>query len=119
MLFVKTMPPFDFPDFYYPGYVRALDRLIELNAQHYIPSHFGEGGHKDLVDYRNMTVAFQETIASKLAGYDYYAGQGHVMRKSIKEAYDELGIEYGDWHGFDAMFVPKFGRHWGGTYLGY
>ena len=41
------------------------------------------------------------------------------MRRAIKSTYDQLAPEYGSWHGFNEMFVPKFGRHWGGVYLGY
>jgi hypothetical protein len=41
------------------------------------------------------------------------------MREILGEAYDELEPAYGQWHGFNDMFVPKFGRHMGGTYLGY
>ena len=119
LMFVRAVPPFDFPDFYYPGYVRALDRLIALRAAYYVPSHMQMGGHKDLVEFRDMTVAFHETVRRKLAENDYEAADGAAMRAALRAAYDELYEDYGDWHGFDAMFVPKFGRHWGGVYLGY
>jgi glyoxylase-like metal-dependent hydrolase (beta-lactamase superfamily II) len=119
MMFVRAFPPFDFPDFYYPGYIRALDRLIALEAAHYIPSHLDMGTRQDLVDFRNMTATFHETVRSELAVHDYHAADGAALRRSIKAAYDKLEPEYGDWHGFNEMFVPKFGRHWGGTYLGY
>ena len=119
MMFVRAFPPFDFPDFYYPGYVRALDRLIAVDAAHYIPSHLGEGTRQDLVDFRNMTATFHETVRTELAGSDYFAADGAAMRRGLQAAYDKLEPEYGDWHGFNEMFVPKFGRHWGGVYLGY
>ncbi|MEE4143439.1 MAG: MBL fold metallo-hydrolase [Halieaceae bacterium] len=119
MMFVRAFPPFDFPDFYYPGYIRALDRLIALEADHYIPSHLDSGTRQDLIDYRNMTAKFHETVGAELAGHDYQAADGAALRRSIKAAYDKLEPEYGDWHGFNEMFVPKFGRHWGGAYLGY
>jgi len=119
MMFVRAVPPFDFPDFYYPGYVRALDRLIALDADHYVPSHLDEGSRQDLIDFRNMTVAFHEAIQAELAKNNYNASQGDKMRAGLKAAYDKLEPEYGDWHGFNEMFVPKFGRHWGGLYLGY
>jgi glyoxylase-like metal-dependent hydrolase (beta-lactamase superfamily II) len=119
MMFVRAFPPFDFPDFYYPGYIRALDRLIALQAAHYIPSHLDRGTRQDLVDFRNMTAEFHETVRSELARNGYHAADGAAMRRGLKAAYDRLEPEYGDWHGFDEMFVPKFGRHWGGVYLGY
>ena len=119
MMFVRAVPPFDFPDFYYPGYVRALDRLIALEADHYIPSHLDPGTRQDLFDLRNMTATFHETVRAVLAMLDYLAADGAALRRSVKAAYDKLEPEYGDWHGFNEMFIPKFGRHWGGTYLGY
>ncbi len=119
MMFVRAFPPFDFPDFYYPGYVRALDRLIALRAAHYVPSHLDAGNFQDMIDFRNMTVSFHEAVRTELAKNNYDAAEGAAMRRSIQAAYDRLEPEYGDWHGFDDMFVPKFGRHWGGLYLGY
>lgn len=120
MMFVKGLPPYDFPDFYYPGYIRALDRLIELDALHYVPSHMERGELADLVDYRNMTVEFQEVVKAEVLKHGIESAlSGVVTRESLKSAYDLLQPKYGDWHGFDAMFVPKFGRHLSGTYLGY
>ncbi len=119
MMFVRMVPPFDFPDFYHPGFLRALDRLIALDAAHYIPSHFDSGTREDLIDFRNMTATFHETIRAELAKHDYHAADGSIMREGLKAVYDELEPQYGDWHGFNEMFVPKFGRHWGGVYLGY
>ena len=50
-----------------------------------------------------------------LAINGYHADNGSVMRQGRKEAYDilelELELEYGDWHGFDEVFVSKFGSH--------
>jgi glyoxylase-like metal-dependent hydrolase (beta-lactamase superfamily II) len=120
MMFVNAVPPFGFPDFYYPGYIRALDRLIALNADHYVPSHMDRGTLKDLVAYREMTVDFQRVVEDEYRKIDveeFIRGEG--MRTAIKSAYDRLEPRYGDLHGFDDMFVPKFGRHLGGTYLGY
>lgn len=120
MMFVKAVPPFDFPDFYHPGYVRALDRLIALNAAHYVPSHMDRGTRDDLIAYRNMVVRFEEVIKTGLLALGAEAAtDGHAAREVLKESYDILYAEYGDWHGFDDMFVPKFGRHYGGTFLGY
>lgn len=120
MMFVDAMPPFGFPDFYYPGYIRALDRLIALQAQHYIPSHMDRGTLEDLIAFRNMTVEFQEVVQDEYAQIDPEAFiRGEGMKDALKSAYDRLQPKYGHLHGFDEMFVPKFGRHYGGAYLGY
>ena len=120
MMFVKTLPPYDFPDFYYPGYIRALDRLIALDAAHYVPSHSWRGTRADLVDYRNMTVDFQSTVKQELIARGMESPtDGPAVREALGAAYDKLEPKYGKWHGFNEMFVPKYGRHVGGTYLGY
>lgn len=120
MMFVKALPPFDFPDFYYPGYVRALDRLIKLNAAHYVPSHTDRGSRQDLIDYRDMTVSFQSVVREEILSRGIEAPtSGPALKSALQGAYAKLQPRYGHWHGFDDMFVPKFGRHVGGTYLGY
>lgn len=120
MMFVKIIPPFDFPDFYFPGYIRALDRLIALDAAHYVPSHGWRGTRDDLIAYRNMTVAFEETVSGEIlaAGIESPT-DGAALRRALRAAYLKLQPTYGEWHGFEDMFIPKFGRHVGGTYLGY
>ncbi len=120
MMFVNAVPPFGFPDFYYPGYIRALDRLIAVGANHYIPSHMDRGTREDLIAFRDMTVEFQNVVEDeylKIDPEDFIRGEG--MRTAVKSAYDRLEPKYGHVHGFNDMFVPKFGRHFGGTYLGY
>lgn len=119
-MFVKMVPPFDFPDFYYPGFVRALDRLIALNAQHYVPSHAHRGTREDFIAFRNMTVDFQTTVRTELLAMGIEAAtDGTAMRRALRASYAKLKPKHGDWHGFDDMFIPKFGRHFGGTFLGY
>lgn len=120
MMFVNAVPPFGFPDFYYPGYIRALDRLIAMDAKHYVPSHMDRGTRDDLIAYRNMTVEFQNVIEDEFLKIDpEQFPRGVGMRNALRSAYDRLLPKYKDVHGFDDMFVPKFGRHFGGTYLGY
>lgn len=120
MMFVKTVPPFDFPDFYYPGYIRALDRLIALNAAHYVPSHADRGTLQDLIDYRSMAVEFQTVVRDEILSRGVESPtDGPALKASLRAAYAKLEPKYGKWHGFNDMFVPKFGRHVGGTYLGY
>lgn len=119
LMFVKAMPPFGFPDWYYPGYIRALDRLLALNAKHYVPSHFDNGSRDDLMAYRNMMVDFRDVVDRGLQEHGYDAASGANLRAVFDRAYPILRRRYGDWHGFDAMFVPHFGGQASGTYLGY
>jgi glyoxylase-like metal-dependent hydrolase (beta-lactamase superfamily II) len=119
LMFVEAFPPFGLPDWYYPGYIRALDRLIALDADHYIPSHFEMGSRSDLLAYRNMMADFREVVVAGLARHNFEAADGATMRQVFDEAYPALHAKYGHWHGFEAMFVPHFGGQYGGTYLGY
>ncbi len=119
MMFVKTVPPFDFPDFYYPGYIRALDRIIDLKAAHYVPSHGYRGDRDDLIEFRDMTVGFQELVKSELLARIDRAEESETIGIVLRAAYPKLKAKYGDWHGFEEMFVAKFGRHLGGAFLGY
>lgn len=120
MMFRETLPPFGLPDWYYPGYVRALDRLIALDAKDYVPTHFGRGDLADLVRYRTFIVDFH-TVVSKtvLARGRSPVDSGEQARQMMDEAYSELEPKYGRWHGFYSMFVPHFAREIGGAYLGY
>ncbi len=113
MMFVRTVPPFGFPDFYYPGYVRALDRLIDLKAAHYVPSHGWRGDRGDLIEFREMTVGFHELVEAELLSRLDRAEEDATIGEILRVAYPALKAKYGDWHGFEEMFVAKFGRHLG------
>ena len=119
MMFVKAMPPFGLPDWYYPGYIRALDRLIDLKAKTYIPSHFTLGKRNDLVDYRNMMVDYRKVVVRELAKFNFKLEGGEQMRKIFDIAYPELKEKFGKWHGFDAMFIPHFVGQVGAEFLGF
>ena len=119
LMFKDAMPPFGFPDWYYPGYIRALDRLLKVNANHFIPTHFDIGTREDLQSYRNMMVDFREAVVQGLAKDDYDAADGGRLRKVLREVYPVLAAKHGHRIGFDAMFIPHFGGQAGGTYLGF
>jgi glyoxylase-like metal-dependent hydrolase (beta-lactamase superfamily II) len=119
LMFVRAMPPFGFPDWYYPGYIKALDRIISLDAKEYVPAHFARGTKQDLIDYRNMMVDFRETVMEELKKSNFEAGNGITIRQAFRNALPRLREKYGHWTGFQAMFVPHFAGQVGGSYLGY
>ncbi len=119
LMFKDAIPPFGFPDWYYPGYIRALDRLLKVDAEFYIPSHFDAGTRDDLLSYRNMMVDFRETVLEALSPYEYDAANGERLRTVLKKVYPKLAEKYGHRTGFDAMFISHFGREAAGAYLGY
>ena len=119
LMFKDAVPPFGFPDWYYPGYIRALDRLLAIDAKYFVPTHFDLGTRDDLLSYRNMMVDFREAVVNALSKYDYDAADGGNLRAALREVYPILEKEHGHRVGFDAMFIPHFGGQAGGTYLGY
>ena len=73
-----------------------------------------------MADYRNMAVEFQTTVKNELLARGIESPtDGPAVQEALRAAYDKLEPKYGKWHGFNEMFVPKYGRHVGGTYLGY
>lgn len=119
MMFVKAMPPFGFPDWYTPGYLRALDKIISLDAKTYIPSHFNLGTKQDLIDYRNMMADFKSVVEREMAKYEFKPEGNKTIKAVFDVVYPELKEKYGKWHGFDVMFVPQFVGQMGKTFLGY
>jgi glyoxylase-like metal-dependent hydrolase (beta-lactamase superfamily II) len=119
LMFKDAVPPFGFPDWYYPGYIRALDHLLTINADHYVPTHFDTGTRDDLLSYRDMMVDFREEVLGAFSEYDYDAADGERLREVLKKVYPILAKKHGHRIGFDAMFIPHFGRQVGGIYLGF
>ncbi|MGL4241704.1 MAG: MBL fold metallo-hydrolase, partial [Beijerinckiaceae bacterium] len=117
--FVRALPPFGFPDWYHPGYIRALDRLAELPFDHFVPTHLERGTRDDLVDFRDMLVTVREAIERGLSRHGMHAANGRIVRKIYREEYPALRRQFGDWHGFDGMMLPLFFRQLGGVYLGF
>ena len=119
LMFKNAMPPFGFPDWYYPGYIRALDRLLAVEAIHHVPSHFDIGAREDLQSYRDMMVDFRQAVLAELAQHDYDAADGSRLREVLKRVYPKLKKEHGHRIGFNAMFIAHFGGQAAGTYLGF
>ncbi len=118
---VRTMAPGGVPDRYAPGYLAAMDRLIELDFDTFVPSHFGYGKKQDLVDWRNMMEESRRLArqAVKTAGTPGIANAGTQMGKYFDAVYDPLREKYGHWHGFNEMFVLNLVRDVLGESLGY
>jgi glyoxylase-like metal-dependent hydrolase (beta-lactamase superfamily II) len=119
MGFVHTLPPFGLPDFYYPGYVRALDRIAALDFDAFVASHFDRGTREDFLAYRAFFVETRERVATALKQRGGQPTSGRMVRDILDEVYPALQARYGGWHGFDAMMFPLFVRQVGGEYLGY
>lgn len=51
---MRAVAPVGVPDRYAPGYLAAMDRIIAIDFDTFIPSHFGFGRKQDLIDWRSM-----------------------------------------------------------------
>jgi glyoxylase-like metal-dependent hydrolase (beta-lactamase superfamily II) len=118
---VRTMAPAGVPDRYAPGYLAAMDRVIKIDFDTFVPSHFGYGKKSDLVDWRNMMEEgrrlAREAIAK--AGSPGVRDDDAQMGKYFDALYYPMRAKYGDWHGFDQMFVLNMVRDVLGESLGY
>jgi glyoxylase-like metal-dependent hydrolase (beta-lactamase superfamily II) len=117
--FVHSLPPFGLPDYYYPGYLRALDRIAALDFELCLPAHFARGRKADFLAFRQLMIDFRQSSAALVAEMGGDPSRGAGQRARIGPAYRALRAKYGDWHGFDAMFLPHFLGGIGATYLGY
>jgi glyoxylase-like metal-dependent hydrolase (beta-lactamase superfamily II) len=117
--FIHSLPPFGLPDHYYPGYVRALDRIAALDFDVCVPTHFARGTKAEFLEFRQLMIDFRQASSALVADMGGDPSRGAGQRARIGEAYRRLRAKYGDYHGFDAMFIPHFLGGVGGAYLGY
>jgi glyoxylase-like metal-dependent hydrolase (beta-lactamase superfamily II) len=117
--FLHSLPPFGLPDYYYPGYIRALDRIAGIDFDLCIPAHFARGTKAQFLEFRQLMIDFREASAALVADMGGDPSRGAGQRERIGAAYRALKGKYGDWHGFDAMFIPHFFGGIAGTYLGF
>ena len=116
---VKTVAPNGVPDRYAPGYLAAMNRLIAIDFDIFIPSHFGYGTKQDLIDWRDMMEEGRRLANDAVRKIGTPGVQQHQMGDYFDEVYITMHEKYGDWHGFDEMFVLNLVRDVVGESLGY
>jgi len=118
---VRTMAPDGVPDRYAPGYLAAMDRLIAIDFDIFVPSHFGYGVKQDLVDWRNMMEDGRRLAraAIRQTGTPGLGDAEPQMGRYFDAVYYPMRNKYGQWHGFDQMFVLNLVRDVIGESLGY
>ncbi len=116
--FVRAVPPAGMPDMYYPGYVRALERLAARDFAHYVPSHFDTGTRADLIAYIQFLRTGRELVLRAYSRHGPVSVPG-AAEHYYAEVYKPLAARYGDWLGFDEMALPFLIRNLAGGYLGY
>ena len=115
---VRTAPPTGVPDRHAPGYDLALERVSQLDFDVLVPSHFGYGSKSDLLAWREM-LNDQRALCNE--AIDLYGGPGvreGQWRRYFNHVYGPMKKKYGDWHGFNEMFVLNLVRDIVGEALG-
>jgi glyoxylase-like metal-dependent hydrolase (beta-lactamase superfamily II) len=116
---VKTVEPVGVPDRYAPGYLAAMNRIIGIDFDTFIPSHFGYGTKQDLVDWRDMMEEGRR-LANEAIHKSGTPGVGKdQMGQYFDVVYYPMRKKYGDWHGFNQMFVLNLVRDVVGESLGF
>lgn len=116
---VKTVAPDGVPDRYAPGYLAAMDRLIGIDFDTFIPSHFGYGVKQDLVDWRNMMEEGRRLAREAIKNTGAMGVRDDQMGRYFDAVYYPMREKYGQWHGFNDMFVLNVVRDIVGEGLGY
>lgn len=118
---VKTAPPVGVPDKYAPGYLKAMNRIIAIDFDTFVPSHFGYGVKQDLIDWRDMMEYGRALSRKAIAeiGTPGAVANKKQMGQYFDAVYYPMREKYGKWHGFNDMFVLNFVRDIVGESLGY
>jgi len=116
---VKTMAPDGVPDRYAPGYLAAMDRIIGIDFDTFVPSHFGYGVKQDLVDWRNMMEEGRHLAREAIKNTGAMGVRDDQMGRYFDAVYYPMREKYGQWHGFNEMFVLNVVRDIVGEGLGY
>ena len=116
---VKTMAPDGVPDRYAPGYLAAMNRVIDIDFDTFVPSHFGYGVKKDLVDWRDMMEDGRRLSREAIQKFGTMGVRDKQMGKYFDAVYYPMREKYGQWHGFNEMFVLNIVRDIVGEGLGY
>ncbi|MCX7175730.1 MAG: MBL fold metallo-hydrolase [Proteobacteria bacterium] len=116
---VKTMAPDGVPDRYAPGYLAAMDRIIAIDFDTFVPSHFGYGVKRDLVEWRNMMEDGRRLAREAINTAGSLGVNDDQMGKYFDAVYYPMREKYGQWHGFNEMFILNIVRDLVGEGLGY
>jgi hypothetical protein len=111
--------PTGVPDRYAPGYLAAMDRIIAIDFDTFVPSHFGFGVKQDLIDWRDMMEDGRRLAKSAIREQGTPGVRKHQMGRYFDAVYYPMREKYGDWHGFDEMFVLNLVRDVVAEALGY
>lgn len=118
LAFVHTVQPDGVPDRYGPGYRMALNRVIGLDFDTFVASHFGYGQKADVIAWRDM-LDYGRPLSHE--AIDKFGGPGvakHNWVRYFDYVYPKMKARCGDWQGFEEMFTLNFVQDMISTALG-
>lgn len=116
---VKSVAPVGVPDRYAPGYLAALNRVAALDFQTFVPSHFGYGVKQDLIDWRDMMEDGRRLAREAIKTTGSIGARNNQMAAYFDAVYFPMREKYGNWHGFNEMFIMNLVRDIEGEALGH
>lgn len=116
---VKSVAPVGVPDRYAPGYLAALNRVAALDFEIFVPSHFGYGTKRDLIEWRDMMEESRRLAREALNKSGILGARNHQMARYFDTVYYPMRAKYGSWHGFNEMFILNLVRDIEGEMLGH
>lgn len=103
---------------YYPGYIRAMQRLLrESEWSVWIPAHGETGAREDLADSLEMFMFLRESVAAARAKYPTETRAD--LERIFEEVWPLWKRRYGHWHGYDQMALASLFRQMAGDSLYY
>lgn len=115
----KTLYPIGGPDMYWPGLLKAMDQLAQLDFDVWVPSHFNDGTKADFEEQREFLHEIRRLALETAKLYGGAPGNSETFVKGFHHSYDALKAKYGDYHGFDQEVVFLVARSFTGALLGF
>jgi glyoxylase-like metal-dependent hydrolase (beta-lactamase superfamily II) len=120
LVFVQAVAPVGMPDWYRPGFLRALDRVAALDFQAFVPSHFDAGTKADFLAGRELYGDTQRLVHAAVGAEGRrLTDDGPRFNAAVNDVFDTLQAKYGGWRGGGPMLLLFVQRNFTGEFLGY
>ena len=96
-----------------------MNRLIALDFDTFVPSHFGFSTRNDLIEWRDMVEDGRRLARQAIQNAGSFGVQDSQMGRYFDAVYYPMREKYGKWHGFNEMFVLNTVRDLEGEALGH
>jgi len=116
---VRVFTPTGGPQYYFPGVQRALDRLVALDFDTFVPSHWGYGKKADLVEFNEFNKFAVAKGHEAIQKFGLIPASEDATVEMWNFWYEAMKERYSTWHGFNQMILFLYTRVVVGEQLGY